>query len=80
MIHKILTLFVKTLTVKENHYLLTRDNLLQPIQMQLCQKHKTFFLFFLAFSKCILNFQDLKKKDDPRTRCISGNTGSVKYG
>ena len=46
----------------DNHYLLNRDNLLQPIQMQLSQKEKTFSEFFFAFLKPILNFKDLQKK------------------
>ena len=67
MIHKILTLFVKTLTVDERHYLLNRDNLTQPIQMQLSQKEKTFSECFLAFLKSILNIKHFPKKDDPRS-------------
>ena len=67
MIHKILRLFVNTLTVDEKHYLLTRDNLTQTIQIQLSQKQKTFFEFFFAFLKSILNFKHLPKKDDPRS-------------
>ena len=50
MIHKILRLFVNTLTVDENHYLLNRDNLTQTIQMQLSEKQKTFFNFFFFFA------------------------------
>ena len=38
MIQKILGLFVNTLTVDDNHYLLNRGNLAQQIQMQLYQK------------------------------------------
>ena len=38
MIQEILGLFVNTLTVDDNHYLLNRDNLAQQIQMQLYQK------------------------------------------
>ena len=53
-----------------------RDILTQPIQMQLSQKQKTFSQFFFAFLKSILNFKHLPKKDDPRSSCISGNTGS----
>ena len=49
VIHKILRLFVNTLTVDEKPYLLTRDNLTQTIQIQLYQKQKTFFEFFLHF-------------------------------
>ena len=62
-----LRLFVYTLTVDEKHYLLTRDNLTQTIQIQLSQKQKTFFEFFFAFLKSILNFKHLPKKDDPRS-------------
>ena len=67
MIHKILRLFLNTLTVDEKRYLLTRDNLTQTIQIQLSQKQKTFFEFFFAFLKSILNFKHLPKKDDPRS-------------
>ena len=66
-INKILTLFLNTLTVNEKHYVLTRENLTQTIQIQLSQKQKTFFEFFFAFLKCILNFKHLLKKDDPRS-------------
>ena len=67
MIHKILTLFVNTLTVDERHDLLNRRNLTQTIQIELSQKQKTFFEFFLAFLKYILNFKHLPKKDGPRS-------------
>ena len=39
----------KTLAADDKHYLLNRDNLAQPIQMQLFQKQKTFSQLFLAF-------------------------------
>ena len=32
---EILRMFVNTLTVDEKHYFLNRDNLTQPVQMQL---------------------------------------------
>ena len=67
VIHKILRPFVNTLTVDEKPYLLTRDNLTQTIQIKLSQKQKTFFEFFLAFLKSILNFKHLPKKDDPHS-------------
>ena len=41
-----------TLTVNDKHNLLNRDNLTQPIDMQLSEKQKTFskiFFFFLHF-------------------------------
>ena len=65
MIHKILRLFVNTLAVNGKHYLLKRDNLPQPIQMQLCQKQKKFSEFFFTFLKSILNDKHLQKKGDP---------------
>ena len=67
MINKILRLFVNTLTVNDKHYQLNRGNLTQPIQMQLSEQQKTFSEFFFAFLICILNFQHLPKKDDPRS-------------
>ena len=51
----------------DNHYLLNRDNLTKPIQIQLSQKQKTFSEFFFVFLKSILNFKHLPKKDDPRS-------------
>ena len=66
MIHKILSLFVNTLTVEEKHYLLNRNNLTQTIQIKLSRKEKSFseffFFFFFAFLKSILNFEHLSKK------------------
>ena len=64
VIHKILGVFANTLTVNDKHYLLNRDNLTQPIQIQLSQKQKTFSEFFFAFLKSILNFKHLPEKDD----------------
>ena len=60
-------MFVNTLTVHDKHYLLNRDNLTQTIQIELSEKQKTFFEFFLAFLKSILNFKHLPKKDDLRS-------------
>ena len=61
MIHKILRLFVNTLAVDEKHYLLTRDNLPQTIQIQLSKKEKKFCEFLFRFSNCILNYIFQKK-------------------
>ena len=62
VIHKFLRIFVNTLTVDDKHHLLKRDNLVEPIQIQLSKKQKKFSEFFLAFSKSILNFKHLSKK------------------
>ena len=67
MIHKILGVFVNTLTVNDKHYMLNRDNLTEPIQIQLSQKQKTFSQLFFAFSKSIVNFKNFQKKDDPHS-------------
>ena len=48
-----------------------RDNLMQPIHMQLFQKLKTFSEFFPAFSKSKVNFEHFRKKDDPHSLLIS---------
>ena len=63
VIHIFLRLFVNALTVTEKYYPFNRDNLTEPIHMQLSQKQKTFFQVFFTFLKSILNFQHLKKKD-----------------
>ena len=57
-----LRLFVNTLTADEKNYLLNRDNLAQPIQMQLSQKQKTFSQFLFAYLKSILNYKHFAKK------------------
>ena len=67
VINKIRRLFINTLAVNNEHYLLERDNLSQPIQMQLCQKQTNFSEFFFAFLKSILNYKHLTKKDDPHS-------------
>ena len=56
-------MFGNTLTVHDKHYLLNRDNLTQPIQIQLSQKKKFFqnFLFFRIFKiNSILNISQQK--------------------
>ena len=62
------------------HYLLNRDNLTEPIQMQLSQKQKTFSEFFFAFLKSSLNFEHFQKKDDSHRSDISEITDSEKHG
>ena len=59
---KILGLFVNTLPVDDKYSLLNRDNLAQPIQMQLSQKQKTFLESFSVFFKYKLNFEHFQKK------------------
>ena len=65
VIHKILRPFVNTLAVNDKQHLLNRDNLTQPIQIELSQKQKILPEFFFTVSKSILNFKHFPKKDDP---------------
>ena len=50
------------LTTNHKYSLLNRDNLRQPIPMQLSRKEKTFSQFVSAFLKCRLNFEHFQKK------------------
>ena len=51
-----LSLFVNTMTAVNKRSLPNKDNLMQPIHMQLSQKLKTFCSFIFAFPKFGLNF------------------------
>ena len=62
VLRKILGLFVNTLSEDDRYCLLYNDNLLQPIQILLSQKHKTFSQFFSPFLKSTLNFERFQKK------------------
>ena len=61
---KISRLFPNTLSAHGKYSLLNRDNLTQPIQMQLSRKQKTFSGFFCAFLKSSLNFEYFQKIND----------------
>ena len=61
VIGKILMLFVDTLTVDEKHYLLTRDNLRQTIQLKFSEKQKLFLHFSYIF-KIYIKFKTFAKK------------------
>ena len=57
-----------------------RDNLMQPVHMQLSQRQKTFSEFFSAFSKSTLNFAYFQKKDDAHSLFIAEATACEKRG
>ena len=59
---KISGLFLNTLTDDDKYSLLYNDNLLQPIQILLSQKQKTFSDFFSAILKSTLNSEHFQKK------------------
>ena len=62
VICKILRLFLNKFTADDKYSLLNRENLTQPIQMQLSEKLKTFSPFFGAVFKSRLNIQHFQKK------------------
>ena len=78
VICKISRLFPNTLNAHGKYCLFNRDNLTQPIQMQLSRKEKTFSDFFSPFLKSCLNFEHILEKDDPYSWCISEITHSEK--
>ena len=57
-----------------------RDNLMQPIHMQLSQKLKNFPRFFDLFPKSRLDFQYFQKKYDAPSLFISEVTACKKCG
>ena len=62
VIQKILRLSVNILIVDDKDYMLNKDNLTQPSQVQLSQKQKNFSQFALAILKSILNFKHFQQK------------------
>ena len=57
-----------------------RDNLMEPIHMELSQKLKSFSRFFAAFSKSRLNFEYFQKNNDAHSLFISEATACKKRG
>ena len=67
MIYQILRHFVNTLTADDKHFLLNRNNLTPPIEMELSRKKKTFspFFFFFCFFNIYIKFCTLSEKKWP---------------
>ena len=80
VICKSLRLFVNTMSAVDKCSVPNRDNLMQPIHMQLSEKVKTFSRFFNVFSKSRLSFEYFKKKDDAHSLFISEATACEKHG
>ena len=80
VICKISRQFPNTLSADGKYSLFNRDNLSQPIQMQLAGKQKTFSQLFSAFLKSSLNFEHFQKKDDSHSWGISEITDFEKHG
>ena len=66
VLHKILILFVNTLTANGKYSLLNRDNLTQPIQILLSEKQKSFFSIFLCILEIYIKFGIVSKEDRPQ--------------
>ena len=78
IICQFLRLFLHTLTADYKYSLINRDNLREPIQMQLSQKHKKFSKFVYTYLKRSPNFEIFQKNDEPRSWWISKTTDSQK--
>ena len=61
---EILGVFVNTLTADGKYPVQGCENLQLPIQMQLFQKRKTFFQFFILFLRSTWNFEHFERKND----------------
>ena len=62
VIRKILRLFLNTLSGDDKYSLLNRDNVTQPIQMQLSKNKKNFLNFFLHFWNLVSMLYIFKEK------------------
>ena len=78
VICKFSRLFPNTVSADGKYSLFNKDNLTQPIQIELSRKQKTFSKYFSAFLKFNLKFEHIKKKDDPHSWCISEITDTKK--
>ena len=80
VICKISRIFTNTLSADGKYSILKRDNLTQPIQIQVSRKQKTFSEFFSAFLKSNWSFEHFqkKKKNEPHSWCISEITNPKK--
>ena len=71
---------VTTFTAYNKYSGLNRDNLKQPIQMQLYHKQKNISEYFSALWKTSLKFEHFQKKDDLHSQRISQITHSQRVG
>ena len=80
VICKISRLFPNTLSADGKYSLLNRNNLTQPIMMQLSRKEKTFAELFYGFLKSSLNFEHFQRKDESHSWGNSEMTESKNQG
>ena len=67
LISEMFRLFLNTLTADDKYSLGNSENLLQPTQIQLSKKQKTFCQFFSPFVKSTLNLEYFFQKDERKT-------------
>ena len=73
-------LFLNTRTAIDKCSLPNRDNLMQPIHMQLSRKLRTFSEFFNVFLKSSLSFEYFVKNDEAHSLLISEARACEKRG
>ena len=71
MICEIGGLFINTLTADDKDSLRYRENLPQPIQMQVSKKGETCSYFFPLFLQFSSNFEHFESKGDLQSLCVS---------
>ena len=62
VVSEILGMFVKKLTAEDKYSLCNMEKLLQPIQLQLSEKHKIFLNFLLHIVNTHQMVQNLRKR------------------
>ena len=67
VISKVLRMFVNILTADDKCFLLNRDNLRKPIQMQLSEQERKFPEFFCAILISTINFEHFQNEIDPHS-------------
>ena len=72
--------FVNTMSAVDKCSLPNRDNLMEPLHMELSQKVKASSQFFRTFSKSRLNSEHFQKKDDAHSLFISEATACKSRG
>ena len=80
MICEILDHFLNKLTADDNYCFHNSEIFVQPSQLQLSKRQKTFSQFFAPFLKFPLNFEHFEKKDDPHSLCIFGKAHCERRG
>ena len=77
---KVARLFVNTLTADDKYSLLSRDNSMQTIQMQLWQKQKPFSEFIFCISQIYIKFSTFSEIDELDRLYFSGVTDPQRRG